>query len=129
MKNISLFLFTLLSVSCVPDSSTDSENFDTTQIKQKETARLERIVNPQNLANIYDFSGALHNKMIEIYLVNNYQFNTVPQIRQEIDRIVQHDTDVRLLHLEFNPSASNQELLAIARDPQTKLKKTLPTHP
>ena len=88
MKNISLRLviLPLLIVSCTTDAIDNIESIDSkiSNKKSAKSARLMQNMAPENPANIYDFSGKLHNDILDAYLSVNYQCNTIGQISQQI---------------------------------------------
>lgn len=129
MKNISLGLviLTLLIFSCTTDSIDNTENINgkVSSKKSEKLARLVQKLTPENPANIYDLAGKLHNHILDIYLVGNYQYNTIAQISQQSEAIAAEDNDLMLLNLGINPPINLEVIQEIVNNPQAKLDEAI----
>ena len=129
MKNISLRLviLPLLIVSCTTDAIDNIESIDSkiSNKKSAKSARLMQNMAPENPANIYDFSGKLHNDILDAYLSGNYQCNTIGQISQQIEVIGAQNNDLMLLTTGTNFPPNLVVIQEIINNPQYKLDQTI----
>ncbi|MDX6192072.1 hypothetical protein SGQ83_22220 [Flavobacterium sp. Fl-318] len=129
MKTISLrlIILPLLIISCTPDTIDNIESIDSkiSNKKTENTARLMQNMTPENPANIYDFSGKLHNDILDTYLSGNYQYNTIGQISQQIETIAAQNNDLILLTSGTNLSPNLTVIQEIINNPQSKLDQTI----
>ncbi|MGO4770882.1 hypothetical protein ACEN2I_04420 [Flavobacterium sp. W22_SRS_FK3] len=120
-----LVILTSLSVSCTNDNIDNTEVLGSTLTEEesKKTAKLLQNLSPENPANAYDIAGKIHNDILDVYLSENYPFNTIAQISQKVDSISVLNSD--LLNMAISLPCNFQEIQETIDDPQIKLEQAI----
>ncbi|MBP4137243.1 hypothetical protein [Flavobacterium geliluteum] len=129
MKNISfpLVILSLLLFCCTTETIDPLKSVGSKVSNQKLTLS-ERLVpegSPENLANIYDFAGKIHNDILDIYLSSNDQDTTIAQISQQIEKIAVQNNEFMLLNSGTNISVNFIVIQEIINSPQTLKDQTI----
>ena len=124
---LGLVILPLLIISCTTDAIDITESIDSeiSGKKSKKTARLVENLTPENLENIYDYAGKLHNDLLNVYLAGNYPYNTIAAISQEIETIAALNSDTVFLNLKTNQPNTIEDVQEILDNPQAKLEEVI----
>lgn len=130
MKNLLLFAVVLASllISCTNDSHFDETGIlNNNIISYKKTNKLNQTPGPENPANAFDYTGKIHNEILDVYLSGNYSANTATEIAQKVDSIATLNSE--FLSLEANIPINFSEIQSIIDAPQSQLQQEIAACP
>lgn len=127
MKKVSLWIiilsFPVFIISCSTDEFT--EHYDETTTILNKAVLKQRLIIPHNSTNEYDSIGMLQNHILDIYLSENHNHNTIEEINDEIQRLIYDDFgNVRLWRSNPIPSPVGQ-IIDIINSPESSLTRII----
>lgn len=130
MKNLllSVVVFASLLISCTNDTHFDETGIlNNNIINHKETSKLNQTLGPENPANAFDYTGKIHNDILDVYLSGNYSASTAAEIVQKVDSIAALNSE--FLSLEANIPINFIEIQSIIDAPYTQLQQEIAACP
>jgi hypothetical protein len=121
-----VILFPFLITSCTDDlyiESIDNEVID--KKKSRRSASKVAELNPENPANQYDVAGKVHNDILEIYLMGNYQYSTIAQISEQVESIASLNSYLMTLNLDNDIPINTLEISNIVNHPSLTLNQIM----